>query len=183
MVNPAEGIGMEDYRAVRPPVVRVKNLALSYETRKGDINAVRGVSFEIKRGEALGLVGESGCGKSTIAYGLVGYMGKNGKVVGGDIEFQGKSLINRTPEELRNLRGAQVSMVFQDPMTSLNPVLRIGDQMTEVLTAHRQMDKTEAVDQCLASNAELSAPDFGRAAAAHRDRHGDAQQPGSVDHG
>jgi len=86
-------------------------------------------------------------------------MGKNGKVVGGDIEFQGKSLINRTPEELRHLRGAQVSMVYQDPMTSLNPVLRVGDQLTEVLTAHRQMNKSEAVDQCIAMLERVYMPD------------------------
>ena len=78
-----------------------------------------------------------GCGKSTVAYGLVNYLGRNGKIAKGDIVFQGQSLVGRTPEELRKLRGDQISMVYQDPMTSLNPVLRIGDQMTEVLTVHR----------------------------------------------
>ena len=84
-----------------------------------------------------GLVGESGCGKSTVAYGLVNYLGRNGKIANGDIVFQGKSLVGRSAEELRQLRGDQISMVYQDPMTSLNPVLRVGDQMTEVLTVHR----------------------------------------------
>ena len=89
------------------PVVRVENLGLAYETRKGDVHAVRDVSFELFRGETLGIVGESGCGKSTVAYGLVNYMGKNGKIVKGDIVFQGQSLVGRSPEELRKLRGDQ----------------------------------------------------------------------------
>ncbi len=131
------------------PVVKVKNLGLAYETRKGDINAVRDVSFEIYRGETLGIVGESGCGKSTVAYGLVNYMGKNGKIAKGDIEFQGQSLIGRSQEELRKLRGDQISMVYQDPMTSLNPVLRIGEQMTEVLTVHRGISEEEAQKRCI----------------------------------
>src|SRR5512143_1509245 len=108
------------------PVVKVSNLAIAYETRKGDVHAVRDVSFEIHRGETLGLVGESGCGKSTVAYGLVNYLGRNGKIVRGDIVFQGESLVDRASDELRRLRGDQIAMVYQDPMTSLNPVLRIG---------------------------------------------------------
>src|SRR5678815_718729 len=81
------------------PVVKVDHLAIAYETRKGDVRAVRDVSFEIHRGETLGLVGESGCGKSTVAYGLVNYLGRNGKIAGGDIIFQGQSLVNRSQEE------------------------------------------------------------------------------------
>src|ERR1043165_8153630 len=126
------------------PVVKVEHLAIAYETRNGDVNAVRDVTFEIQRGETLGLVGESGCGKSTVGYGLVNYLGRNGKIVKGDIIFQGDSLVDRTPDELRRLRGDQISMVYQDPRTSLNPVLRIGDQMTEVLTVHRGMAKEAA---------------------------------------
>ena len=83
------------------PVVRVENLAIAYETRYGDVNAVRDVSFEIHRGETLGIVGESGCGKTTVAYGLVNYLGRNGKIVKGDISFQGQSLVGRSAEELR----------------------------------------------------------------------------------
>src|SRR5712692_941824 len=78
------------------PVVKVENVAIAYETRSGDVRAVRDVSFEIFRGETLGLVGESGCGKSTVAYGLVNYLGRNGKIAKGDIIFQGQSLVNRS---------------------------------------------------------------------------------------
>src|SRR5712672_353919 len=93
------------------PVVRVENLAIAYETATGDVNAVRDVSFEIHRGETLGVVGESGCGKSTLAYGMVNYLGRNGKIARGDIFFQGQSLVGRSSEELRKLRGDQISMV------------------------------------------------------------------------
>ncbi|MCP4424699.1 MAG: ABC transporter ATP-binding protein [Chloroflexi bacterium] len=141
------------------PVVKVDNLGLAYETRKGDIHAVRDVSFEIYRGETLGIVGESGCGKSTVAYGLVNYMGKNGKIVKGDIVFQGQTLVGRGEEELRRLRGDQISMVYQDPMTSLNPVIRIGEQMTEVLTVHRGVAAEEARDPCIEMLRRVYMPD------------------------
>ncbi|MGQ0602219.1 MAG: dipeptide ABC transporter ATP-binding protein [Anaerolineales bacterium] len=141
------------------PVVRVKDLAVAYETRFGDVNAVRDVSFEIHRGETLGIVGVSGCGKTTVAYALVNYLGRNGKIVKGDIIFQGQSLVGRTPEELRKLRGDQISMVYQDPMTSLNPVLRVGEQMMEVLTVHRGVSKDEARARCVEMLRRVYMPD------------------------
>ncbi len=141
------------------PVVKVDRLGIAYETRKGDIHAVRDVSFEIHRGETLGIVGESGCGKSTVAYGMVNYLGKNGKIVRGDIEFLGQSLVGRSQEELRQLRGNQISMVYQDPMTSLNPVLRIGEQMTEVLTVHQGVEEKEAQDRCVKMLESVYMPD------------------------
>src|SRR6185503_11617715 len=144
------------------PVVRVENLSIAYETRQGDVAAVRGVSFEIHRGESLGIVGESGCGKSTLAYGMVNYLGRNGKIVKGNIQFQGQSLVGRTPEELRQLRGDQIAMVYQDPMTSLNPVLRIGEQMTEVLTVHRGITVEEAREQCVKMLGQVNMPDPAR---------------------
>ena len=141
------------------PVVRVENLGIAYETRTGDINAVRDVSFEIQRGETVGIVGESGCGKSTLAYGLVNYLGRNGRISKGDITFQGESLVGRTEEELRLLRGDRIAMVFQDPMTSLNPVLRIGEQMIEVLTVHTNITEADAYKRCVEMLALVNMPD------------------------
>ncbi len=141
------------------PVVRADGLAIAYSTRQGDVNAVRDVSFAIHRGETLGLVGESGCGKSTVAYALVNYLGRNGKIVRGDIVFQGQSLVGRSPEELRRLRGDQIAMVYQDPMTSLNPVLKIGAQMTEVLTVHRGISEEEARVRCVEMLRRVYMPD------------------------
>jgi peptide/nickel transport system ATP-binding protein len=141
------------------PVIEVTNLAIAYATRGGDVTAVRDVSFSIGRGETLGLVGESGCGKSTVAYSLVSYLGRNGKVVRGDIRFQGQSLIGRSPEALRQLRGDRIAMVFQDPMTSLNPVLPIGEQLSEVLTVHHRVSADEARERCLAMLRRVYMPD------------------------
>jgi peptide/nickel transport system ATP-binding protein len=141
------------------PVIEVTNLAIAYATRGGDVTAVRDVSFSIGRGETLGLVGESGCGKSTVAYSLVSYLGRNGKVVRGDIRFQGQSLIGRSPEALRQLRGDRIAMVFQDPMTSLNPVLPIGEQLAEVLTVHHRVSADEARERCLAMLRRVYMPD------------------------
>ena len=150
---------MTNLSKMSQPVVKVENLGIAYETRAGDVHAVRDVTFEIYRGETLGIVGESGCGKSTVAYGLVNYLGKNGKIAKGDIYFQGQSLVGRSAEELRKLRGDQISMVYQDPMTSLNPVLRIGEQMTEVLTVHRGISKGEARQRCIQMLERVYMPD------------------------
>ena len=108
------------------PVLDVQNLAVSYETRHGDVQAVRDVSFAIQRGEAHSIVGESGCGKSTVAFSIVNFLGRNGKIVGGRITFQGRDLVGRSREELRMLRGDRIAMVYQDPMQALNPSMRIG---------------------------------------------------------
>ncbi|MEM7031490.1 MAG: ABC transporter ATP-binding protein [Chloroflexota bacterium] len=141
------------------PVIQVKNVAIAYETRYDDVVAVKDVSFDLNRGETLGIVGESGCGKSTLAYALVQYMGKNGKITKGDIIFNGRSMLDLSEDELRELRGDQLAMVFQDPMTSLNPVLRVGEQMMEVLEIHRNLSKSEAWDQCVDMLRRVNMPD------------------------
>jgi peptide/nickel transport system ATP-binding protein len=127
-----------------PPILKVRNAAISYETRYGDVEAVRDVSFDVHRAQTFGVVGESGCGKSTVAFGIVDFLGANGKIVGGSIMFQGQELVGRSQEELRKLRGDQISMVYQDPMQALNPSVTVGDQLAEVLTVHRGIPKEEA---------------------------------------
>ena len=105
---------------------------------------MRQMSFGVRRGSTFGIVGESGCGKSTVAFGIVDFLGTNGKIVDGSIKFQGRELIGRSQKELRTLRGDQIAMVYQDPMQALNPSLTVGDQLAEVLTVHRDMAKPEA---------------------------------------
>ena len=141
------------------PVLDVQHLAVSYETRYGDVQAVRDVSFTIQRGEAHSIVGESGCGKSTVAFGIVNFLGRNGKIVGGHILFQGRDLVGHSQEELRKLRGDRIAMVYQDPMQALNPSMRIGDQMSEVLIVHRDMEKQEAWDRCIHMLEQVHMPD------------------------
>ena len=129
---------------VQAPVLKIKNAAISYETRYGDVEAVRDVSFDVHRAKTFGVVGESGCGKSTVAFGIVDFLGSNGKIVGGSIKFQGQELVGRSQKELRTLRGDQIAMVYQDPMQALNPSVNVGDQLAEVLTVHRGIPKSEA---------------------------------------
>lgn len=140
-------------------VLEVKDLAISYETRKGDVAAVRGVDFRVERGETLGIVGESGCGKSTIAFGIVGYLGSNGRIVDGYVKFEGTDLVGRTESELNKLRGNRISLVYQDPMQALNPAMRIGDQMSEVLTAHQRISKAEALKKAVRMLKRVHMPD------------------------
>jgi len=141
------------------PILDVENLAISYETRFGDVPAVRDVTFDIMRGEAYGIVGESGCGKSTIAFGIVSFLGRNGKIVDGHILFQGRDLVGRSEEELRKIRGDRIAMVYQDPMQALNPSMRLGEQMAEVLTVHRGMKKKDAEEKCVQMLERVYMPD------------------------
>ncbi len=140
-------------------VLEVNNLSIAYETRRGDAKAVRDVSFQVKEGETLGLVGESGCGKSTIAYGIVNFLGPNGKIIGGNVRFEGEELVGRPEHEIRRLRGNRIGMVFQDPMQALNPSVRLGDQLTEVLTYHQNMSKNEAWEASAAMLRRVHMPD------------------------
>jgi peptide/nickel transport system ATP-binding protein len=142
-----------------PPVLKLEDVAIAYKIRGGEIEAVQNVSFEIKRGETHGIVGESGCGKSTVAWAIVNFLGANGYVKRGSIKFQGQELVGVTGEELRRLRGDQIAMVYQDPMQALNPSMRLGDQMSEVLTVHRGMDKDEAEARCIEMLERVYMPD------------------------
>jgi len=140
-------------------VLDVEHLSIAYETRKGDVQAVRDVSFSVREGETVGLVGESGCGKSTIAFGIVNHLGPNGKITDGHIRFQDTELVNRSQAELNKIRGNSIAMVFQDPMQALNPSMRLGDQMAEVLTCHRDVTNKDARERCIHMLKRVNMPD------------------------
>ena len=124
--------------------LKVENLSTHFFTREGVAKAVDGVSFEVGRGEILGLVGESGSGKSITGFSILGLVDPPGRVTGGKILFQGQDLVGRSPQEMRALRGKKIAMIFQDPMMTLNPVLSIETQMVEAVRAHDKVSKAEA---------------------------------------
>ena len=140
-------------------VLKVEDTAVAYKVRGGEIEAVQNVSFEIRRGESFGIVGESGCGKSTMAWAIVNFLGANGYVKRGSIRFQGQELVGKSGEELRHLRGDQIAMVFQDPMQALNPSMTLGNQMKEVLTVHRGIGDQEAGTRCIEMLERVYMPD------------------------
>jgi peptide/nickel transport system ATP-binding protein len=150
---------MRSAKQEAPPVLELDDVAVAYKVRGGEIEAVQDVSFEIRRGETHGIVGESGCGKSTCAWAVLNFLGANGYVKRGSIRFQGQELVGVTGEELRRLRGDQIAMVYQDPMQALNPSMRLGDQMSEMLTVHRGMDKKEAEKRCIEMLERVYMPD------------------------
>jgi oligopeptide/dipeptide ABC transporter ATP-binding protein len=129
---------------VRQPLLSVEDLEVRFWTGRGIIHAVNGVSFDVAPGETLGIVGESGCGKSVTSLALLGILPRAGRVTNGSARFEGRDLIGLSDEELRTIRGKDIAMIFQDPMTSLNPVLTIGRQIREALETHFDMDKDEA---------------------------------------
>jgi oligopeptide/dipeptide ABC transporter ATP-binding protein len=126
------------------PLLRVDDLRVQFKTQRGIVHAVNGISFQIDAGETLGLVGESGCGKSVTALALLGILSRNATVVSGSALFGGRDLLQLSQRELRSVRGKEIAMIFQDPMTSLNPVLTIGRQIREPLEAHFGMDRSAA---------------------------------------
>ena len=131
-------------------LLEVKNLTIKFFTKEGTIHAVNKVSFKLGKGEILGIVGESGSGKSVSMLGILGLIkGPQGKITDGEIVFDGQDLMKMSDSKLREIRGKQVAMVFQDPMSSLNPVLKIKDQIGEVLKTHLGMDKVAAKNRTI----------------------------------
>jgi oligopeptide transport system ATP-binding protein len=131
-------------------LLNVSNLETRFRTREGTVHAVNGVSFNLKEGETLGIVGESGCGKSVSVLSVLRLIPMPpGEIVSGTVDFLGKDLLKLSFEELRHVRGAQIGMVFQDPMTSFNPVHTIGRQLMEPLEIHLGMDKKQAWDRAV----------------------------------
>ncbi|RAL26991.1 ABC transporter ATP-binding protein [Thermoflavimicrobium daqui] len=126
-------------------VLEVKDLQVSFKTYSGEVHAVRGVSFDLDEGETIAIVGESGCGKSVTSQTLMRLLPSPPSVIkGGEVLFDGKDLTKVSEKEMEKIRGAQIAMIFQDPMTSLNPTLKVGDQITEGLMKHHKMSKSDA---------------------------------------
>ena len=126
-------------------LLEVKNLRVSFQTYGGEVQAVRGVSFDLYKGETLAIVGESGSGKSVTAQSLMKLIPMPpGKITGGQILFEGRDIVPLTEKEMESIRGKEISMIFQDPMTSLNPTMKIGKQIAEVLIKHQNLPKKEA---------------------------------------
>jgi oligopeptide transport system ATP-binding protein len=130
-------------------LLAVKDLKTSFFTHVGEVKAVDGVSFEVGRGEAVALVGESGCGKSVTALSIMRLLSPPGRIVQGSIVFDGRELVGLPPAQLHKLRGNEISMVFQDPLTSLNPVLTIRQQLSETLLLHQRLSRREAGAQAV----------------------------------
>ncbi len=141
------------------PVLEIENLCVSYFARSGEIPAVIDFSLSLAPGESVGLVGESGCGKSTVAMAIMRYLGNNGDIVDGSVRFQGRDMAALSEAELRGLRGSKIAMVYQEPMAALNPSLTIGDQLTEVPITHASANPTEARDKALNMLRDVNLPD------------------------
>jgi peptide/nickel transport system ATP-binding protein len=123
------------------PVLECRNLSISYYTRAGAVPAVVDFNLKLMPGEAHGIVGESGCGKSTVALAIMSYLGRNGAIVGGEILFEGADMRAMNQEQLRRIRGSKIAMVYQEPMASLNPSMRIAEQLAEVPIYHEGVSR------------------------------------------
>ncbi|MGF1477739.1 MAG: dipeptide ABC transporter ATP-binding protein [Geminicoccaceae bacterium] len=142
------------------PILECNDLCISYFTRAGEIPAVVDFNLKVMPGESVGIVGESGCGKSTVALAIMQYMGKNGRVMSGEIKFKGRDLTAMSQEELRQLRGSQISMVYKEPMASLNPAMKISKQLMEVPLFHEpNCSEKEAHDRALDLLTKVRLPD------------------------
>lgn len=139
-------------------VLQVENLRTHFFTKAGVVKAVDDVSFSVSRGKILGLVGESGSGKSMTGYSIMGLIDAPGKIVDGKILLNGENIIGLKPQQWRGLRGNRVAMIFQDPMMTLNPVLRIDTQMIEAIQAHEKISKADARERCRTALARVGIP-------------------------
>ena len=141
------------------PILEIDQLSISFFTRLNEIPAVMDFSCTIQPGEAMGLVGESGCGKSTVALGVMQDLGVNGRIVGGSIKFKGRDLNLMSEEELRDIRGSEIAMIYQEPMASLNPAMKIGKQLMEVPMIHEGISKEAAYARALEVVTDVKLPD------------------------
>ena len=152
------------------PTLEVRNLRTHFFTRAGVVKAVDDVSFSVARGQVLGLVGESGSGKTVTGFSIIGLVDPPGRIVGGSILYQGQDLAKLSEREMRNLRGNRIAMIFQDPMRTLNPVLRIDTQMVEAILAHEPMPRVAARARAREALAKvgLASPEAGLKAYPHQ---------------
>ncbi|HUF88012.1 MAG TPA: ABC transporter ATP-binding protein [Thermohalobaculum sp.] len=141
------------------PILDIDDLNVSFYTRAGEIPAVMDFSMTVMPGEAMGLVGESGCGKSTVSLAIMRYLGNNGRIKSGSIKFLGRDMAEMSEDELRHLRGSKISMVYQEPMASLNPALKIGKQLAEVLTIHEGLSEADALKRAAEMVSAVRIPD------------------------
>ncbi len=140
------------------PVLSVRNLKVDFATRRGLLHAIDDVSFDIARGEVLGVVGESGAGKSVTGAAIIGLIDPPGRIVGGEIRLSGMRIDNLPPEDMRRIRGKRIGVVFQDPLTSLNPLYRVGEQLVETITTHMALSAQAARKRAIDLLAEVGIP-------------------------
>ena len=145
-------------------ILEIKHLSTHFSTRAGLVKAVDDVSYVIERGRTVALVGESGSGKSVTSLSVMRLVQPPGKITGGEILFNGKDLLKKSDEEMRRIRGAEIAMIFQDPMTSLNPVYTVGDQIAEAVRLHERVSKREAWAKAVEMMGRVKIPDAGRRA-------------------
>ena len=139
-------------------MLEVQDLSVRFRTDDGTVSAVNNVSFSMAAGQSLAIVGESGSGKSQTAFAMLGLLARNGKATG-SVKFEGQEILNLPRAALNKIRAEKIAIVFQDPMTSLNPYMRVSDQMTEVLTYHRGMPKSDALAEATAMLDAVKIPD------------------------
>ncbi|MGJ4966755.1 ABC transporter ATP-binding protein [Bradyrhizobium sp. HKCCYLRH3061] len=140
------------------PVLSVRNLQVEFATRRGTLRAIDGVSYDIAKGEVLGVVGESGAGKSVTGLAVIGLIDPPGRISGGEIQLSGLRIDNLPPEEMRKVRGKRIGMIFQDPLTSLNPLYRVGDQIIETIKTHTNLNDQQARKRAIDLLAEVGIP-------------------------
>ena len=141
------------------PILDIENLDISYTTRKGKINAVLDFNLKLEKGNSIGIVGESGCGKTTVLLAMMNYLGKNGSIDSGNIKFMGQSMLSMSEKELTDIRGNKIAMIYQEPMSALNPCLLIGEQLLEVLKFHSPLSTAEAKVRCIETLHDVRLPD------------------------
>ena len=145
------------------PVLAIEKLSVEFATQAGPVQVLRDLSFRVRQGETVALVGESGCGKSMTALAVMGLLPQpNGRIAAGSIRLEGQELVGGDPDRLARVRGDRISMIFQEPMTALNPVFTVGDQIAEVLRIHRQLAPREAMRRALDAMVAVDIPDPGR---------------------